>query len=173
MLRALADAADKWLRRPRNPQADEEVLEGVQRRQEPPPAEPEAPPAPTSPVLPSARLLRLVGQQAQESWELPTDRPVLVGRSGKQGSSLDIDLWPDASVSRRHALLWFDGEGWCIEDLRSTNGTFLDDLKIRGQRVTHVAMGTRVQCGRTLLLLAPDEDEKIPSAESQHDAQEC
>jgi len=112
-------------------------------------------------------------EQPWETWCLPPGRPVLVGRSGKKPSSLDVDLWPDTSVSRRQALLWFDGEGWCIEDLRSTNGTILGARNIRGQRALRLVPGTTIQFGRTVLrltALAPESGERaqaradVPSA---------
>lgn len=37
----------------------------------------------------------------------------------------DIDGGTDSSISRRHATLTRDGERWFIEDLQSTNGTFV------------------------------------------------
>jgi DNA-binding winged helix-turn-helix (wHTH) protein len=49
----------------------------------------------------------------------------LVGRS----SGCDVVL-PHISVSRRHATIVFSAEGVTIEDLGSTNGTFVDDLRI-------------------------------------------
>ena len=102
------------------------------------------------------------------------DRPALVGRSGKRTTSLDVDLWPDTAVSRRHALIWFDGEGWYIEDLRSANGTVLAENNIQGQRAIRLAPGAKIRFGRTVLMLtvlAPESGENaqgstdIPSAD--------
>ena len=114
---------------------------------------------PSAAIVGAARLVKLQGEQQSESWLLPLDRPALVGRSGKKSSSLDIDLWPDTAVSRRHALIWFDGKRWCIEDLRSANGTLLDDSDIRGQRAMHLAPGTTIRFGCTLLKLTALESE--------------
>ena len=130
--------------------------------------------APSAAVVGAARLVKLQGEQQSEEWLLPLDRPALVGRSGKKTSSLDVDLWPDMGVSRRHALIWFDGEGWYIEDLRSANGTLLDDSNIRGQRAIRLAPGTTIRFGRTVLMLtalAPESGESahtsagVPSAD--------
>jgi FHA domain len=165
---AFTEAAEEWLLRPRNPHADEAVLEAVQRRQErqddaqrahTTAAENDVHATPSPTVVSAVQLVKLQGEQQRETWLLPPDRPALVGRSGKKTSSLDVDLWPDMSVSRRHALIWFNGEGWCIEDLRSTNGTVLGDSNIRGQRAIHLAPGSKIRFGRTVLMftaLAPE-----------------
>jgi FHA domain len=180
---AFTEAAEEWLLRPRNPHADEAVLEAVQRwqaRQDDAQRahttsaanDVHATPSPT--VVSAVQLVKLQGEQQRETWLLPPDRPGLVGRSGKKTSSLDVDLWPDMGVSRRHAMIWFDGEGWCIEDLRSANGTVLSDNNIRGQRAIRLAPGTKIQFGRTVLMfttLAPESGESahtragVPSAD--------
>jgi FHA domain len=172
---AFTDAAEDWLLRPRNPHADEAVLDAVQRRQERQDDEQHTHTMstsngthtmPSTTVISAARLVKLQGQQQCETWLLPFDRPALIGRCGKKTSSLDIDLWPDMTVSRRHALIWFDGEGWCIEDLRSTNGTVLDAGNIRGQRAIRLALGTKIRFGRTILMLAGLEPESGESAQA-------
>jgi pSer/pThr/pTyr-binding forkhead associated (FHA) protein len=38
---------------------------------------------------------------------------------------------PDMRVSRQHARLWRDGEGWSLEDLGSNNGTFINGVKLQ------------------------------------------
>jgi hypothetical protein len=181
--RAFTEAAEEWLLRPRNPHADEAVLEAVQRRQErqddaqrahTTSADNDVHATPSPTVVRAVQLVKLQGEQQRETWLLPPDRPAIVGRSGKKTSSLDVDLWPDMSVSRRHAMIWFDGEGWCIEDLRSANGTVLGDNNIRGQRSIRLAPGTKIQFGRTVLMfttLAPESGESahtragVPSAD--------
>ena len=175
---AFTEAVEDWLLRPRNPHADEAVLDAVQRRQErqgdeqrghttSAANETHATPSPTG--VSAAQLVKLQGEQQGETWLLPPSRPVLVGRSGKTPSSLDVDLWPDMSVSRRHAMIWFDGEGWCIEDLRSTNGTVLGDSHIRGQRAIRLALGTTIRFGCTVLMLTALAPESGESAQASAD----
>jgi hypothetical protein len=175
---AFTEAVDDWLLRPRNPHADQAVLDAVQRRQErqddarradTASADNGAPTTPSPAVVRAAQLVKLQGEQPYETWLLPPDRSVLVGRSGKKTSSLDVDLWPDMGVSRRHALIWFDGEGWCIEDLRSTNGTRLGDSNIRGQRAIRLAPGTPIQFGCTVLVLTVLAPESGESAQARAD----
>jgi len=168
VLQAFTEVAEEWVQRRRNRRADGAILDAVQQRQERHEGEQRAHTTaagngthatPSAVIVGAARLVKLQGEQQSESWLLPLDRPALVGRSGKKTSSLAIDLWPDTAVSRRHALIWFDGEGWCIEDLRSTNGTWLDDSDIRGQRAMHLAPGTTIRFGCTLLRLTALESE--------------
>lgn len=64
--------------------------------------------------------------------------------------SNDIALISDAEVSRSHAVLERVGYMWCIRDLGSTNGTFLDGVRIHGDRRLHPNAEIRV--GSTRLL---------------------
>ncbi|MEM6927056.1 MAG: FHA domain-containing protein [Myxococcota bacterium] len=55
----------------------------------------------------------------------------LIGRSRDCGLQL-----AGSTVSAEHATLWFDAaRGWCIRDLASTNGTFVDGVRIDGTEV--------------------------------------
>ena len=58
----------------------------------------------------------------------------------------------DSYVSSDHALLsWRDGRWW-LEDLKSTNGTFVNRERVR--HPTEVAYGDLIQIGRTTLKLS-------------------
>ena len=57
------------------------------------------------------------------------------------------------SVSRKHARLTFDGSQFVIEDLGSTNGTFLDGVRLAGP--TPIRFGQQLRIGQSLLELAP------------------
>ena len=51
---------------------------------------------------------------------------VLIGRASRsRGITPDIDLSTDTGVSRRHAQLTTDGTLWWVEDLGSSNGTYV------------------------------------------------
>ncbi len=51
---------------------------------------------------------------------------VLVGRTSRsRGIHPDIDLTTDNGISRRHCQLTTDGTRWWVEDLGSSNGTYL------------------------------------------------
>jgi len=55
-----------------------------------------------------------------QRWEIG-NHPVAVGRDG----SADV-LIPDDTLSRRHFLIWQQGESFLIKDLGSQNGTWVD-----------------------------------------------
>ncbi|MDN5795920.1 MAG: FHA domain-containing protein [Intrasporangium sp.] len=53
-------------------------------------------------------------------------RSLLLGRvSSSRNTNPEIDLSTDPGVSRRHAQLTTDGSRWFVEDLASSNGTFV------------------------------------------------
>jgi hypothetical protein len=55
-----------------------------------------------------------------------TAKSVLVGRPSKsRGITPEIDCGDDTGVSRRQAQLTTDGQRWWVEDLQSSNGTFV------------------------------------------------
>jgi hypothetical protein len=83
------------------------------------------------------------------------DTSLLIGRvSVSRGIRPQLDCGADHGVSRRHAQLTTDGQRWWVEDLQSSNGTFLGvaggplptDPVPAGQR-TEFAPGDRVYVG--------------------------
>ena len=61
-------------------------------------------------------------------WALPVDKnPFVVGRNDR----CDLSL-VDQTVSRRHAEISYRGEQVRVQDLRSTNGTFVNDTRVKG-----------------------------------------
>ena len=70
---------------------------------------------------------------------------------GRQDADLVLE---DPEVSRRHAVLRRSGESVVIEDLDSTNGTFVEGERIR--KPVTVGPGDQVRVGRTTLEIEPD-----------------
>ena len=102
-------------------------------------------PTPHAPGIPPAVPLEWVAevwidpewyavQDAEEAMPSPglptvvplTIRSALVGRvSASKNIIPDVDCTSDSGVSRRHAQLSTDGRRWFVEDLGSSNGTFI------------------------------------------------
>jgi pSer/pThr/pTyr-binding forkhead associated (FHA) protein len=64
-------------------------------------------------------------------------------------------LLDDPTVSNTHARLSYHHGQWWLEDLRSTNGTFLNDEAVASPLV--VTDGDVVRCGQVQFTLAPGE----------------
>jgi pSer/pThr/pTyr-binding forkhead associated (FHA) protein len=73
-------------------------------------------------------------------------RPILIGRADDSTLVLDDDY-----ASTRHARLAFSGGDWFVEDLGSTNGTYLDRAKVTGP--TRVPPGVPIRIGKTVIEL--------------------
>ena len=73
-------------------------------------------------------------------------RPILVGRADDSTLKLDDDY-----ASTRHARIMQQGDEWYVEDLGSTNGTYLGAAKVHGP--TRVPLGAPVRIGKTVIEL--------------------
>jgi pSer/pThr/pTyr-binding forkhead associated (FHA) protein len=88
--------------------------------------------------------LRILEPAARRGETHTIDREVTVGRGG--GCALVLS--DDTYVSQLHARLFpQNGEGY-VEDLGSTNGTYVNGKQITG--VTRLKRGDRVQFGQTV-----------------------
>ena len=114
-------------------------------------------PAPKASPVPSIRpaggrsyVLRFISGKYQGG-EFPTvnDKPIIVGRS----SDLDMVLVDDM-VSRKHARINMQQDQIWIEDLGSTNGTFVNGEKIKRARLKE---GDRVLIGTSILKVIAGE----------------
>jgi pSer/pThr/pTyr-binding forkhead associated (FHA) protein len=57
----------------------------------------------------------------------------------------------DDYASTRHARIALKGDDWYVEDLGSTNGTYLDRAKVTAP--TRVPLGVPVRIGKTVIEL--------------------
>ena len=72
--------------------------------------------------------------------------PILIGRGSDAAIRLDDDY-----VSTRHARIASSGDQWFVEDLGSTNGTYIGSARIT--QPTTLTLGTQVRIGKTILEL--------------------
>ena len=122
-------------------------------------------------------------QEAEEPMPSPglpavvglTSRSLLIGRvSPSRNIHPDIDCTTDTGVSRRHAQLTTDGQRWFVEDLGSSNGTFVgpasgplpEDPIAVGPR-TELDDDDRIYVGawtRIVVRAATDDEKAAPSS---------
>ncbi|OLT54453.1 FHA domain-containing protein [Cellulosimicrobium sp. CUA-896] len=75
-----------------------------------------------------------------------TTSSILLGRAPSCTLVLDDDY-----SSSRHARIFPQNGGWFVEDLGSTNGTYVDDQRI--SQITPLGPGTRVRIGQSVVEL--------------------
>jgi pSer/pThr/pTyr-binding forkhead associated (FHA) protein len=86
-----------------------------------------------------SKLIVTEGSNRGHSVDL-SGEPVTLGRGGDSTIRLDDDY-----VSTRHARFVTNGEEWFIEDLGSTNGTYLNEELLTGPQPLHP--GDRIRIG--------------------------
>ena len=96
----------------------------------------------------------IVQTAGRDHYRVPLEEDsVRVGRS----QSNRICLSDDPAVSRHHAEIALDGkDGWCVSDLGSHNGTYVDERPVTAKTPLHP--GNRIRIGRTTLVYADSSD---------------
>lgn len=74
------------------------------------------------------------------------DEPITIGRANESTLVLTDDY-----ASTAHARLTAREGGWFVEDMGSTNGTYLGQAKVQGP--TPVPIGAQIRIGKTVLEL--------------------
>lgn len=82
----------------------------------------------------------------QSGVSLPLGQPILIGRAADCQLLLDDDY-----VSTRHARITLGPAGYQLEDLGSTNGSFVNNARITTP--TAIGPSDTVRIGRTLMVL--------------------
>ena len=118
-----------------------------------PAPEPEAPPTP--PPAPAGPRLVVVASGAEIP--LPESDEIFVGREDPvSGVYPDVDLTPhggeEGGVSRRHARLFVEGGNYFVEDLDSTNFTFVNKQKLTPKSGQRLNDGDELRVGRIALV---------------------
>lgn len=114
-----------------------------------------------SPAMPAAAdpappALRVVVLNSGRKLGFTSAQPVVIGRqdSGRNFYP-DLDLTTDggldAGVSRRHARILFQAAGCYLEDLDSSNGTFVNGIQLAPRSPTELHHSDEVRLGNILL----------------------
>lgn len=88
-------------------------------------------------------VLRVVTEDGT-THEVPLVRTVTIGRLPDNDMTLD-----DSSISGHHARIARRSEGWVLEDLGSSNGTFFNDERLAERQ--KLSDGDRIRVGRTAI----------------------
>lgn len=90
------------------------------------------------------KLIHIEGANSSKEYEL-TRPEIVIGRD----PNVDLTI-PSPAVSRRHARLMRQGEGYLLEDLGSSNGTFLNGERLLEQRL--LKTGDQIKLGQAITL---------------------
>ena len=104
-------------------------------------------------AIPNLTLATVIGQEMIAQPFAGTE--VLIGRS------LDCDfILEDSTVSSRHARLFYNLNQWWFEDLKSTNGSYLDGIRVEEPIV--VKDNDEIFCGDAIfrITIKPIEQEE-------------
>jgi pSer/pThr/pTyr-binding forkhead associated (FHA) protein len=102
-----------------------------------------APRTAANPAVTSGAKRLVITSGAKAGMELPLGtEPLTIGRSSESGLVIRDDY-----TSTHHARLMLWGDDWVLQDLDSTNGTFLDGARVTVP--THVPLNTPVKIGTT------------------------
>jgi phosphoserine phosphatase RsbU/P len=109
-----------------------------------------------------ARLIQLLGGEVEQSYALDGETMVL----GRQNDS--TVCLTGKNVSRHHAQILRRGSGYFIEDMGSSNGTFLNGQKLNAYSPQSFTDEDRIQIGSYVFRLstAPSVEMKSPSPDA-------
>ena len=108
--------------------------------------------------VPTLKVVAGPGRDMLSFWPLGQSEQLLVGRDDREASL----VLSDATVSKRHALIRTDAQGAIVvEDLRSTNGTSINGIRVQLPVALHP--GDNLEIGGVLLRL-----ELLSSEELHH-----
>jgi pSer/pThr/pTyr-binding forkhead associated (FHA) protein len=104
-------------------------------------------------AAPVAAQPRLLVEGTTMAFDLAGKPSVVVGREDIPSNSFpDIDLTPygaeEGGVSRLHARIAQSGDTWTIEDLESTNFTFVNHKRIAPKTPISLNDGDEIRLGR-------------------------
>jgi hypothetical protein len=110
----------------------------------------------TTPAKQRDAALRLKVLSTGRQVQLPSGEQAHIGRlDAAHGIFPDVDLSLDGGleggVSRRHCKIWQEGGDYCVEDLGSANGTFLNGERLTPYLPHSLKDGDDLQLGQVRL----------------------
>jgi len=93
-------------------------------------------------------------EEGRENIRHFTQPEIMLGRD----SNCDLSVM-DEALSAHHARITFHHGQWWLEDLNSTNGTFLNREQLTTPAV--VITGDEFKCGNTIFSIRIDSDDKL------------
>jgi HD-GYP domain-containing protein (c-di-GMP phosphodiesterase class II) len=105
---------------------------------------------------------------------IPLAEETTIGRQDDDASIVEGQLnLPDSRVSRRHARIFFQRGHYYLEDLHSTNGTYLNAFRLQPMAPCALREGSNVQVGGIYLRFRPAPAKAVTDAgNNQHAAWE-
>ena len=84
----------------------------------------------------------------------------------------EVVILDDPDLSRRHARIFWNGSAWMLEDLNSSNGTFIGEFQAasRLSAPTAIRDGQIFRVGLTRMRLGSATDERVATAAASANA---
>ncbi|TMC21800.1 MAG: FHA domain-containing protein [Chloroflexi bacterium] len=122
----------------------------------PPPAPPTAPATAPATSVATALQARLIVEADNQEFDLSSKDNITIGREDAVSNIYpDVDLTPhggeEGGVSRLHAHIFVENGQYMLEDLNSTNFTFLNRQRLPAKTPTQLHDNDEVRLGRVLL----------------------
>lgn len=108
-----------------------------------------------APVAPAVGSPKFIVESDNATFDLTGKTEALIGREDPISNIYpDVDLTPhggeEGGVSRMHAKLYIQGAQYLLEDLNSTNFTFVNRQKLTPKTPTAIKDGDEVRFGRVI-----------------------
>lgn len=110
-------------------------------------------------IIDSSVLIYLINAKTKEMLTYMSNFPCIVGRNA------DISIVNDPTISRRHIIFTYENGDIYIEDLGSTNGTFVNGKKISSKQKVNFRDKIRIGDTEFIIDIKPINVEKIDNRE--------
>ena len=105
-------------------------------------------------------LLIKEGPMEGHTFAIKSNEPVIIGR----GTDVTVQIPYDSFCSRKHAQIIYKEKKYFLEDFKSTNGTFLNDVLIGS--LMELKNNDKIKFGSTeaVFLIKEDNEKSKPTA---------